>query len=96
MRFLYENMLLPRNVERRQRVSRYYRIKVLPNVAEKFFSKSYSAKAQLGGVFSMFAGALTYSGGFFEFNLKGDDIMDGDASHKHIDLIDKSEVDNGN
>ena len=44
----------------------------------------------------MFAGALTYSGGFFEFNLKGDDIMDGDASHKHIDLIDKSEVDNGN
>jgi len=32
---------------------------------------------------------------FFEFNLKGDEIMDGDASHKHIELIDKSEVVSG-
>ncbi len=29
-----EHTLLPRNVERRQWVNRYYRIKVLPNVAE--------------------------------------------------------------
>jgi len=43
----------------------------------------------------MLVKAFTCGGGFFEFNLKGDEIMDGDASHKHIELIDKSEVVSG-
>ena len=40
-----EHTLLPRNVERRQWVNRYYRIKVLSNVAE-FNSSHACAKAQ--------------------------------------------------
>ena len=40
-----EHTLLPRNVERRQWVNRYYRIKVLPNVAE-YNSSHVCAKAQ--------------------------------------------------
>ena len=38
-------MLLPKNIERCQWVNKYYRIKVLFNVAE-FNSKPHSAKAQ--------------------------------------------------
>ena len=44
--YCIRHTLLPRNVERRQRVSRYYRIKVLLNVAEYQISKLYSAKTQ--------------------------------------------------
>jgi hypothetical protein len=40
-----EHTLLPRNVERRQWVNRYYRIKVLSNVAE-LNSSHVRAKAQ--------------------------------------------------
>lgn len=40
-----EHTLLPRNVERRQWVNRYYRIKVLSNVAE-LNSSHARAKAQ--------------------------------------------------
>ena len=43
-----EHTLLPRNVERRQWVNRYYRIKVLPNVAE-YNSSHVCAKAQRWG-----------------------------------------------
>lgn len=44
-----EHTLLPRNVERRQWVNRYYRIKVLSNVAE-LNSSHARAKAQRSGI----------------------------------------------
>ncbi|EMS72155.1 hypothetical protein CTER_1889 [Ruminiclostridium cellobioparum subsp. termitidis CT1112] len=51
MRFLYRYMLLPGNIERCQWVNRYYRNKVLLNVAGFVFPKLYSAKTQRVKVF---------------------------------------------
>lgn len=46
MRLLYRYTLLPGNIERCQWVNRYYRSKVLLNVAGFGIPKLYSAKAQ--------------------------------------------------
>jgi len=58
-------MLLPKNIERCQWVNRYYRIKVLLNVAE-LNSKLYSAKTQRGIFIKIFIYSyLEFFGAFF-------------------------------
>ena len=60
-----EHTLLPRNVERRQWVNRYYRIKVLSNVAELSNSSHVRAKTQRSGKVCQANALALYTRGFF-------------------------------
>lgn len=57
-----EHTLLPRNVERRQWVNRYYRIKVLSNVAELNSSHARAKTQRLRKVCQAMPSNLTHEG----------------------------------